>query len=78
MNKKIYFAVKSGHSDKNINFNDYCSLIEALGFVLQRQNGSHMIYKHPNGAYLNIQKIGSKAKEYQVKQLRMTIEKYGL
>ena len=78
MNKKTYNAVISGNSDNNIDFNDYINLVEALGFILQRQNGSHMIFKHSNGAYLNVQKEGSKAKGYQVKQLRILIEKYGM
>lgn len=79
MNQKIYSDVISGKADNNINFNDFRNLIVDLGFNFIRQNGSHIQYFH-NGinAFVNIQKDGSKAKGYEVRQLRKIIQKYGL
>ena len=74
MNKKVYESVKNGKSDNNIGYADFQNLAVALGFVKRRQRGSHTMYYHKRvGAYLNIQKDGSKAKSYQVEQLREII-----
>ena len=74
MNKKVYDVVMSGKADNNLDFNDFKNLIESLGFILRRQSGSHRFYKHPNGIVMNIQPKGSKAKPYQVAQLRDIIK----
>jgi len=79
MKNKIYDAVISGHSDNNINYSDFQNLIVDLGFEFKRQDGSHRIYRHPiYKVKMNIQPDGNKAKAYQVKQLRILINKYGL
>ena len=74
MNKKVYEAVVNGESDNNIRFSDFVNLIISLGFELKRQKGSHTMYYHSDiNAFINIQKDGSKAKGYQVEQLRNII-----
>ena len=79
MNKKIYNAVASGRSDNNINYSDFQNLIIDLGFEFKRQNGSHAVYYHAGiNRFMNIQPIGSKAKGYQVRQLRGIITAHGL
>ena len=79
MNKKVYNAVKSGKSDNNISFNDFRNLIVDLGFKLDRQKGSHIIYVNKNiNEIMNIQPKGNKAKEYQVRDLRNIIFEYNL
>lgn len=79
MNTKTYNDVMSGQSDNNINFNDFRNLIIDLGFDFMRQNGSHIQYFHRGiHAFMNIQKDGSKAKGYEVRQLRKIISNYGL
>lgn len=79
MNQKVYDAVISGKSDYNIKYLDFQNLIIDLGFEFQRQRGSHTMYYHDGiNAFLNIQKDGSKAKGYEVKQLRDIILKHGL
>lgn len=78
MNTKVYQAVLSGQSDYNIKFVEFISLMEGLGFKKIRQNGSHILFQHPMGCMMNIQKDGSKAKGYQVAQLRKLIKEYGL
>ena len=79
MNTRVYKAVISGKADNNISYNDFQNLIIDLGFVFRRKRGSHSMYYH-NGinAFINVQKDGSKAKAYQVEQLRNLILKYGL
>lgn len=79
MNQKTYNDVISGKSDNNINFNDFRNLIVDLGFEFVRQTGSHRQYYNDKiNAFMNIQKDGSKAKGYEVRQLRKIISKYGL
>ena len=76
---RAYGTVVSGKSDNNIKFSDFQSLILDLGFEYQRQEGSHIIYRHPeHKVNMNVQPDGNKAKGYQVKQLRNLIAKYGL
>ena len=77
--KNVYDMVMSGKSDNNIRFADFRKLIVNLGFVFKGQKGSHMSFYHNEiNERMTIQKDGSKAKDYQVKQLRRIIEKYHL
>lgn len=79
MNQKIYKDVIGGKSDNNINFNDFRNLIIDLGFILKGQKGSHISYYHSKiNECMTIQNAGSKAKGYQVRQLRNIIIKHGL
>ena len=69
-------------SPAGLKFRDLCSLAEAAGFVLDRQAGSHLIYRHATRAdvpRLNLQegKSGA-AKPYQVQQVLDTLNLYGL
>jgi hypothetical protein len=67
---KILLKVLSGSSDANINFDDLCYLLEYLGFT-RRVKGSHNIFKKLGiETKINLQKDGSKAKHYQVNQIR--------
>ena len=79
MNKKVYNAVLSGNADNNIKFNDFRNLIVNLGFEFIWQNGSHVQYFHSrHNIFMNIQNDGSKAKGYEVRQLRKIIKQYNL
>ena len=79
MNRKTYDTVMSGKSDNSIRFSDFQNLIVDLGFEYRRQEGSHIIYFHDViKKAMNIQEDGSKAKDYQVKQLRKIIKEYNL
>lgn len=79
MNRKVYDKIMSGDSDNNIKFTDFRNLIVDLGFSFTRQTGSHRQYLHREiGVFMNIQDDGSKAKAYEVKQLRKIIKQYGL
>ena len=79
MNQRTYNNVISGKADNNINFNDFRNLIVDLGFEFIRQSGSHVQYYHSGiNERMTIQNEKSKAKGYQVKQLRNIIVKHGL
>jgi hypothetical protein len=80
MSKTEKFLVKllRGTSDTNIDFDELCKLLKKLGFD-ERIRGSHHIFtKNGISEILNLQPVGSKAKTYQVKQVRAVIVKYGL
>ena len=75
---KIEILILSGKSDVNIDFDDLCYLLDKFGFD-ERIKGSHHIFtKDEIEEIINIQPIGSKAKAYQVKQVRNLILKYKL
>ena len=75
---KLIQKILSGQSDKNINFNDIRNLLLALGFE-ERIRGSHHIFTRDEVTeIINIQPKGSKAKPYQVKQVRNIVLRYNL
>lgn len=67
-----------GKSDANISFDDLCQLLRHLGFD-ERTRGSHHIFRKVRvEERINLQRDGSKAKPYQVNQVRRVILKYKL
>jgi len=75
---KVLTRILSGFSDANISFAEMCQLLRKLGFD-ERIRGSHHIFtKEAVEEILNLQPKGSKAKPYQVKQVRNVILKYRL
>ncbi|GAB4541683.1 MAG: type II toxin-antitoxin system HicA family toxin [Anaerolineales bacterium] len=76
--QKAIEKVLQGKSDTNISFSDLRLILTQLGFS-ERIKGSHHIYfKEEILEIINIQPDGSKAKPYQVKQVRNLILKYKL
>jgi hypothetical protein len=77
-NDKFLSRILRGTSDANIPFVGICQLLSKLGFE-KRVRGSHHIFtKDGVEEILNLQPKGSKAKPYQVKQVRNVILKYKL
>lgn len=76
--EKTLEKILRGSSDANIPFEGLRGLLKGLGFS-ERIRGSHHIF-HRQGVeeILNLQPKGSKAKPYQVKQVRHVILKYRL
>lgn len=75
---KLIFQILRGRSDANIAFSDLNSLLKHFGFE-ERIKGSHHIFRMGGvEEKINLQKDGSKAKPYQVKQVRNIILKYKL
>ncbi len=74
--EKVLKKILSGQADYNISFNDLVSLLLSLGFE-RRQEGSHNIFtKEGISERINLQADGSKAKGYQVKQIRRIFTSY--
>ena len=75
---KILDSVLNADRDNNILFSDLQRVLDYLGFH-HRVRGSHFIYwREGIDEIINIQSDGSKAKAYQVKQVRSIIHKYEL
>jgi predicted RNA binding protein YcfA (HicA-like mRNA interferase family) len=75
---KIREKVLIGDSDSNTDFDDLRKLLQSFGFA-ERIKGSHHIFtKTEVEEIINIQPLKSKAKAYQVKQIRNLIFKYRL
>jgi predicted RNA binding protein YcfA (HicA-like mRNA interferase family) len=75
---KILFQILRGTSDANIPFEDLCQLLRHYGFE-ERTRGSHHIFRKQGiEEKINLQREGSKAKVYQVRQVRAIILKYKL
>jgi predicted RNA binding protein YcfA (HicA-like mRNA interferase family) len=75
---KLVQRILSGQQDKSIPFSEALSLMQKLGFSI-RVKGSHHIFSQEGiDEIINLQPNGSKAKPYQVKQIRDIIVKYQL
>lgn len=76
--EKTLERLLSGEADANIGFEDLCNLLRTLGFT-ERSRGSHRVFRCTGiEEMINLQREGSKAKPYQVKQVRAVILKYHL
>lgn len=76
--KKTLEKVLRGTSDANIRFDDLRSLLATLGFE-ERIKGSHHIFTRAGMENrITLQPDGSKAKPYQVKQVRYLIQRHKL
>lgn len=75
---KLILKILSGNSDKNIDFDELIKLLTFLEFDCRIKGSHHIFWKHGIEEILNIQSDGSKAKPYQVKQVRNIIIKYKL
>ena len=75
---KLVRQILSGVSDKNIPFTGMCKLLIHWGFEERIRGSHHILTKDGVEEILNLQPKGSKAKPYQVKQVRKLIIKYRL
>ena len=76
--EKVLSRVLRGASDRNIPFRDICWLLEKLDFT-ERVRGGHHIFSHSEiEEVINLQPKRSKAKVYQVRQVREILTRYGL
>lgn len=74
----ILFKVLRGMSDANISFAELRWLLLSMGFD-ERVRGSHHIFSKVGVRdIINLQPKGSKAKPYQVEQVRKLIIEHGL
>jgi hypothetical protein len=76
--EKLFASLMSGTKDKNFMFSDLQAILDRSGFRC-RIKGDHFVYTRDDiEEIINIQPLGSKAKPYQVKQVRQIILKYQL
>ncbi len=76
--EELRLQILQGKSDANINFDELRHLLRWLGFE-ERTRGSHHVFrKHGVRELINLQREGSKAKVYQVRQVRRVVVRYGL
>ena len=76
--EKTLDDVLRGKADANIRFEELRSLLFSLGFS-ERSRGSHHVFTREDiEEQINLQRDGSKAKPYQVRQVRALIMKYYL
>jgi len=75
---KLLTQILHGRSDANIPFDDLCHLLRRLGFEERVRSSHHIFRKDGIEEKINMQRDGSKAKVYQVRQVRSIILKYNL
>jgi hypothetical protein len=76
--EELQLRILQGKSDANINFDELRHFLQWLGFE-ERTRGSHHIFRRQGVRELiNLQREGSKAKVYQVRQVRQVVVRYGL
>ena len=74
---RLMQRILGGRSDASVRFNDLCALLRRLGFD-ERMRGSHHVFRKPGVERINLQRLGSDAKPYQVRQVRRVILQYQL
>lgn len=75
---KLRQKILAGGADSNVEFSALCQLLIRLGFD-ERSKGSHHIFTRDGvDEIINLQPKGSKAKAYQIKQVRSILVKYRL
>jgi len=75
---KTLRRVLSGTSDATIRFDGLCHLLLSLGFEMRARGSHHIFRKAGIEEKVNLQREGSEAKPYQVRQVRNVLLKYHL
>lgn len=76
--EKTLLKVLHGGSDANCAFDDLRGLLLHLGFEERVRGSHHLFFKSGIEELINVQRSGSKAKPYQVRQVRAVITRHGL
>jgi hypothetical protein len=76
--RRTLVRVLSGTADAAIRFDELCSLLKAMGFEPRIRGSHHLFRKGGVADMVNLQRDGSQAKPYQVRQVRTIILKYKL
>lgn len=76
--ERTLLKILSGSSDKDISFSELCSVLKYMGFQQRIKGSYHIFFKDGIEEIFNIQPKKSKAKPYQVKQVRNIILKHRL
>lgn len=81
MSKRAKLLLAIRNNPRDVRFADLVRLMEAIGFVLYRQTGSHRIYRHRRAEvpFVNLQEgSGGTAKPYQVDQVLALVDRHNL
>jgi len=79
LTKKEKLIDKISNNPKGIRFEDACKLAILYGFEEKGGKGSHRVFTMEGvREIINLQNVKGEAKPYQVRQLLMIIERYGL
>jgi len=76
--QKFLKRLMSGQADTSLAFDEMCSLLQHLGFVLRMRGDHHIFSRKDITEIINLQPAGSLVKPYQVKQIRNLLRKYHL
>lgn len=76
--EKLMQATLSGTQERNIRFSDLQKVLTTLGFQCRIRGDLFIYWKNGIDEIINLQPDGSKAKPYQVRQVRNLILKYHL
>ena len=77
-NNELRHRILSGRSDATIHFDDLRQFLLRLGFI-ERVRGSHHIFRKDGvRERMNLQRDGSHAKPYQVRQVQHVILRHRL
>jgi predicted RNA binding protein YcfA (HicA-like mRNA interferase family) len=76
--QKSLLKILIGTSDQNIDFDELVNVLEYLEFSLRIKGSHHIFYREDIKEIINIQPNGTKAKAYQIKQIRNIILQYKL
>ena len=75
---KLVFKLLRGTCDNNISFDELVKLLNYFSFEERIKGDNHIFTRNDIEEIINLQPVGSKAKPYQVKQVRNLIIKYKL
>ena len=76
--EKILEKLLRGQSDASIRFDDICHLLQTKGFRMRVSGSHHIFTKSGVMERINLQREGSKAKPYQIRQVRKILAQYKL
>jgi predicted RNA binding protein YcfA (HicA-like mRNA interferase family) len=80
MSKRGKLFARIQNNQKNVRFDDFCTLMTYFAFALVRVRGSHHLYQHPAlDEVMNVQPTrDGLAKSYQVRAFLRVIETHQL
>ena len=75
---RLLGKILSGAADASIPFPGLCHLLQRLGFQMRVRGSHHIFRKAGIEEKINLQREGSEAKPYQVRQVRNVLLQYHL
>jgi predicted RNA binding protein YcfA (HicA-like mRNA interferase family) len=76
--EKLLEQLANPAQDTNWNFHDMTGFLQRLGWEMRVRGSHHFFRKTGVRAIINLQPAGSKAKSYQVRQVRNVLQSLGV